>query len=327
MQTLMKNTQAYKLLQAEKLSNKLAHAYLLLCDDTKNLRETAKLFAKPFFGCDGENLSQKQQRIAELIDEEHFSDCLFYPESGKKFVVEDADKLAEECALKPVEGNEKLFVITDFSDATPQAQNKLLKLLEEPPQGVYFLLGASSSFSVLQTVLSRVKKLEIQPFSAEELVPALNRIYSHTRTKEEIALCAACAGGSLGGAQNMLEGGAYKSLSEDAFSLALADGYNLPNLIKQAGETKRKKELLSLLRILFRDALLIKTEAEKGEKTKQRIFLKTERLNLMKIADKYSLRALVFAQEAISQAEQEVFFNAYFPQCLEILVSKIQNVK
>ena len=76
---------------------------------------------------------------------------------------EDAENIREETLLSPIEGERKLFVLGDFAEANTQTQNKLLKLLEEPPQGVIFLLGATTVFPVLPTVLSRTKKLEILP--------------------------------------------------------------------------------------------------------------------------------------------------------------------
>ena len=325
MDVLYKNTRAYKLLEAEADSRSLSHAYLLLMDDTKNLREVAKLFAKPFFGCHKSVLSAKNARISELIDTEGYTDCLFYPETGKKLDVAQTARMEGEFLLRPVEGNAKLFVIADFSEANAQVQNKLLKSLEEPPEGVYFLLCASNTFALLPTVLSRVKKLEIQPFGERELAEALTRIYEGRFSKEEIAVCSACAGGSLGNAQNILEGGAWKTLSDNAFAVALATPQQIPSVVKQVGDTKRKKELLSLLRNLFRDATLLKTSEVKGASLKHNVFLKTERINLSKIAQKYSLAMLLSAQDYLSEAEFDVNFNAYFPQCIELFMAKINN--
>lgn len=316
MQTLLHNTRAYKLLQAEAEKGRLAHAYLLLFDDARNLRAALKTFAKPIL-CAGVE-REKTARICTLIENESFSDCLFYPsENGKKFVVEDAERVAEECALQAVEGERKVFVIGDFSEATPAAQNKLLKLLEEPPEGVVFLLGATTAFSVLTTVLSRVEKLEISAFSVEEVFGALSRIYEGGRYgTNEFSLCAAACGGSLGEAQNALEGGDAATLIADAFSLALAEEKMLPSLVRRIGETKQKKRLLSLLRIVYRDALLVK-EGICG------VFLTSELGNVEKLAQKRTVRALLFAQKALTEAERELFFNAVFPQCLETLLAGI----
>lgn len=330
MQTLLKSTQAYKILHAETRAEHTSHAYLLVLQDGKNLREACKVFAKVLFGCDMEesggyrsfSLFSDKERISKLIDTESFSDCLFYPQDGKKPVVEDAEKIREECSLTPVEGNRKVFVVCDFAEANPQTQNKLLKLLEEPPQGVIFLLGATSVFPVLPTVLSRAKKLEILPFGVEETTECLTRIYGEKYERTTLFLCAAAANGIVGDAQAMLEGGQYKAALEGAFDLCLAPLSKLPAVVKKTGETKRPKELLSFLRILFRDALFLKTQ---GKSAQTSVFLKMEISRVQALAENYSVAALLYAQEAISEAEKQVKFNAVFPQCIEICMAKIRR--
>lgn len=331
MQALLKTTTAYTLINAEAEEGRLSHAYLLLLDDKRNLRLALKTFAKAFFDCavdeydeadenpfeeNSPSIAQKK-RISELIEKETFSDCLFFPEAGKRFSVEDAEKVMEESLLMPVEGDKKLFVIGDFADATPQAQNKLLKLLEEPPKGAFFLLGATVVFPVLQTVRSRTEKLELPPFSEKQIFSCLQRLYGDKYTREEYELCAATACGSVGGAQDVLEGGYYAALSELAFSLCLCNASSLPILAKKAGDDKHKKELLALLRIIYKDALLIKSGNEKH------LSLKVEKQRLQQICDKYKLSTLAFAQSALSTAEQHLKFNANFNQCIEVCIASI----
>ena len=311
MRRLLQSTRSYALLKAEKEENRLNHAYLLIFDDARNLKTALKEFAKIFFNEEGNPFAS--ERIFELIDAETFS-------------VEDAEKITEESALKPVEGNRKLFVVGDFAEATVQAQNKLLKLLEEPPAGVCFLLGATVTFPVLPTVLSRAEKLEIPAFSVKEVKACLERMYSVSAS--DAALYAAASGGCVGEAQNILEGGYYKALTADAFELAETDPFRLPALVKRVGETKYKKELLSLLRLIFRDALILKTSkingvSDSGKTGKNRaekyLMLKSETERLRAISDYYRLNAL----EALSEAEKQIRFNGVFPQCLEICMAKI----
>ncbi len=319
MQTLLQNTGAYRLLKKERESTGFSHAYLLVFEDVKHLRSALKTFAKLLFECEKEDTPQKK-RISNLIDTESFSDCLFYPAEGKKLMVEDAEKILEESTLAPVEGEKKVFLLSDFAEANVQMQNKLLKLLEEPPKGVIFLLGTSSAFPVLPTVLSRTKKLEIFPFSAEEITRCLIRIYGEQYDRETLSLCAAACGGNLGDACNLLEGGHQKTLTENAFSLALSPSFKLPTVAKQVGETVYKKELLNLLRLIFRDALLLKTPSVQKEK----LLLPSERTQTEEVASFYTRGALLYAQEALSKAEKQVKFNAIFSQCIEICIANIQ---
>jgi DNA polymerase-3 subunit gamma/tau len=321
MQKLLTDTHAYKLLAGEIKQNRFSHAYLLQMDDKRNLRNTLKLFAKLFFS----NMQESnRENVFRRIDEENFSDCLFFPDPDKKFMVDDAERLAEESLLNPVESDKKVFVVCDFADANAVSQNKLLKLLEEPPQNVVFLLGTTSAYSVLSTVLSRVEKLEIPPFSEKQICNALARIYPDGYTSRDFELCAAACGGSLGRAQDMLEGGEHKQLVEDAFALCLSTGATLPPIIKKIGETKRKTELLFLLRLIFRDGAVLKT----GQ-SKEYLLLRSESERLLQMKEKYTLHALLFAQKRFSDAELHTAFNGVFSQCLEVTLSEIllQNAK
>ena len=318
MQTLIRQTNAFKTFQTEVANDAHSHAYLIVLDDARNLRETVLTFAKALYGCD--NPYEEDERIlAERIDAGTFSDCRCFPEEGKKFVVDDAELLTEESYLMPVESNKKVFVVTDFAEANVASQNKLLKLLEEPPFGVVFLLGATTSFSVLPTVLSRVSKLEIPPFPETSIVNALKRAYPTGYKQEDFTLCAVASGGSVGTAQTMLEGGEYRALIADAFALCLARKDKLPMLVKKIGETKRKKQLLFLLRVIFRDATLIKG----GLSANGYMLLQAEQDNVVAVANAFSLSTLVYAQEKITQAEMDVYFNAVFPQCIELLFADL----
>lgn len=320
MQALLEKTKAYRLIQTERTENRLSHAYLLLYDDARNLRYALKTFAKLFFQDENGVLDDRKEK---LLDNESFSDCLIFPaEADKKLKVEDAEKILEESLLTPVEGDKKLFLVGDFSEANVQTQNKLLKLLEEPPKGVYFLLGATNAHSVLTTVLSRAKKLEIEPFDVTDITNALQRVYGNKYDKDALSLCAATSDGNFGKAQNMLEGGYYKTLLETAFSLCLCPSYQFPAIVKQAGEIKRQKEFLSTLRIIFRDGLILKTQ---GKNAKKNLLLSAETENLEKVMNAYTVSAFLYAQEAISTAEKQIFTNANFAQCVEICIAKIQS--
>ncbi len=314
MQTLLKGTGAYRLLEKDGEKESFSHAYLLLWEDGKNLRDGLKTFAKLFFRC---ATPTQQARVDDLIDSENFCDCVFFPSVGKKLMVEDAENILEESNLAPVEGDKKLFVLADFSEANTQTQNKLLKLLEEPPKGVYFLLGATSAFSVLQTVLSRTKKLEILPFEEKAVVAFLARKYEGVYDAKALASCAAAAGGKVGDACNLLEGGYYASLIESAFALLLKPLHLLPATVKQVGETPHKKALLHLLRLICRDALLIQMQREDG------LSLVAEKAKLNEVANAFSTAALLYAQEALSAAEKQVNFNAIFSQCIQTCVANI----
>lgn len=317
MEELLQNTSAYKMLSSKK--GDLRHAYLLLFHDSKNLRTMLRLFAPLFFEENGDKV--RQNRINSLIQKESFPDCLFFPEIGKKFAVENAETIEEECSLRPVETNKKLFVIGDFSESTKETQNKLLKMLEEPPENVHFLLGATSSFSVLPTVLSRVEKMEIPPFPNEEIVGYLKRNVPEIDA-DEATLCAISSGGIPGKAYDLATGGYFHELLDTAYNLCLSNSSELPVLIRACGETKYKKELLSLLKIAFFNATMCKMQ-ETGLKNKTQSFDSKTQM----IASRFSYSALIKAQQILSAAEQQIYFNGIFAQVLEVSMQKIYLLK
>lgn len=321
MKFLLQNTDAYKRLCAQCDGGKNSHAYLIVFDDPVYTKTALREFAKVILGAIendyGEYDDPALERIAKLVDGDKYPDCLVYPKNEKRLNVEDCESIIEECVVHAVEGEKKLFLIDRFDEALPTAQNKLLKVLEEPQEGVVFLLSARTTYPVLQTVLSRTQKLEILPFSIEEVGAGIERNEKNSYDRNEIKVVSALSCGSVGTAEGLLESGYYKVLLEDAFSLALSPLSRLPVAAKKAGATKNKKELISLLRLIFRDAAFCKSGQEKY------LLLSPEKERIRAVAEKHSYAALLSAQERLSAAEKEIQFNANFAQCIELCLARI----
>ena len=324
MQEILRNTTAYTRLLAQREEGKLSHAYLLVYDDPEHTKTALKELTKILFHAEqnrcGEYDDPESERIARLVDGEKYADCLVYPKNEKRLNVEECERIIEECFVHAVEGERKVILIDRIDEALPTAQNKLLKVLEEPHEGVVFLLSARTVYPVLQTVLSRTQKLEISPFSIEEVGACLRRNKKINATVEEIQLVSALSCGSVGTAEGLLHAGYYKTLLSDAFNLCECEIDRLPIAAKQAGATKNKKELVSILRLIFRDAAFVKLG-----KTEQ-LLLSPERERIARIADRFSFSALSYAQERLSAVEKEVQFNANFAQCIELCMARILMV-
>lgn len=321
MRELIQNTSAFERLKTQRNEGKLSHAYLVVFDDPAHTKTALKEMAKALFFAEenayGEFDSPELERMAKLIDGDKFSDCLSYPKNEKRLNVEESERIVEECFIRPMEGDLKVILIDRFDEALPTAQNKLLKVLEEPQEGVIFLLSARTTYPLLQTVISRTQKLEILPFSIEEVGVCLDRNYSKLHDKSEIQLVSALSCGSVGMAETLLRAGYYKTLVEDAFSLALCELSRLPVVIKNVGATKNKKELVSLLRLIFRDGMAIKLGKTKN------LLLAPKKKRLEAVAQKYSPAALLYAQERLSAMEKEITFNANFAQSIELCMARV----
>jgi len=276
---LLKGTTAYKILEGDCDADKLSHAYMLDFPDLKNLKAALVIFALRFFGArTGTSLYQR-------IINESYTDLKIYPSEGKKLDAQTVGQLLEDSAMRPIEGDKKLYVIVGFDGASALIQNKLLKTLEEPLSGVHFLLGVTSLAPVLDTVKSRVKLLEIPPFTESQIFEVLERD-GHKQINEAAAKS---ANGVLGAAQNMASGGWFEAVLQGAREICNVKNVSeIGAIAYKYGDTKYKNELLNEMQRLYFTALKEGTG-----------------LPLCR-------GALVYALENITKAFADVKFNAFF---------------
>ena len=297
MKKLIEGTTAYAVFSGDIASGRISHAYMLHFQDADNMRAALKIFALAFFGV------TEYDPVGKRILNESYSDLIIFPEEGKKINVEGASALLADSALKPLEGDRKLFIISGFNEATPLIQNKLLKTLEEPAEGVYFLLGATSLAPVLDTVKSRVKGLTIPPFSESEIFGALERKEKNSLNSQAAASC----GGILGVAENMVNGGWFASVSEAAKEISTTTEIGkVGEVAIKYGDIKYRTELISAIALNYHRALCDKIEGKSGE-----------------VADCFEKATLIYAAESADRACRDLKFNAFFQGLLYDLMLRI----
>lgn len=190
---VIRNTNAYKIIYGEKKRGELSHAYLIVCPDGVMLKTYMKLFASLIM-CENDGACG-ECRPCRLIDKEAYADCDFYPKDGDKIKTADIDDLVSKTIIRPIESDIRMFVLVGAENMTAEAQNKILKTLEEPPRNVCILIGATTDNALLPTVKSRVKRLDAPPFSDGEIRRALGDEYPD-KAKLESAI--ALGGGKIG---------------------------------------------------------------------------------------------------------------------------------
>ncbi len=281
MEQLIRGTTAYAIFSGDRKADRLSHSYMLQLEDDINLRAALVLFGQEFFG------AEDGSRLARRIKENAFPDFKVYPDEGKKITADGVTDIIDDSFLRPVEGTKKLYAISGFESASQIVQNKLLKTLEEPPEGSYFLLGVTTTAPILSTVRSRVKFLNISAFTEEEIYAALERAGHNEGNRYAAQHC----GGCLGLAQSILRGDWYKEVAAAAEDICRVTRVgDIAATCTKYGDTKYKKELLSEMQRLYFAAL-------KGEGP---------------IAGIWNERALIYALERIDEAATDVRFNAYF---------------
>lgn len=293
MKELLRSTTAYRTISEDARRGELAHAVLVTFPDDKYLRTLLRECAKAFF------LAADGSREEKLLEEEHFSDCLFLPEPGGKLTAELGAYIIDESLLRPVEGEKKLFVLDAFHTVTPLVQNKLLKILEEPPEGVFFLLGTANEYAVLPTVRSRVKKFVTSPFSEEDVAAALRRSFPTSQGIEEAARA---SGGVYSVAESLLLCGGEDFRRAERF---LA-GEDVEVLCRSLGDRGQARPFFAAVRLVLRDVML--TASGRGP------FASRRSEGVRKLAKYYHAGAAMRGIEFVDEAERQVGFNANLSQ-------------
>jgi DNA polymerase III subunit delta' len=120
------------------------------------------------------------------------------PENKQEIPIDDVRQIIKKLQLKAVVGADKSVKRTVLIDGanlmSAEAQNALLKMIEEPPPGTIFILTAISDSSVLPTIASRTEKLALTPVSLKEAQDFFKDQYSPDVIDSAWALSAGTAG-------------------------------------------------------------------------------------------------------------------------------------
>ncbi len=142
-------------------------------------------------------------------------------------------------AERPFSGRRKVYLIEDAETMTPEAQNALLKTLEEPPSFVVILLAALSDHLLLETVVSRCQLLTLRPLSRREVRQAL--IGRWGAPEDRATLLAALSQGRLGWAVQALQDAAVLQRREEHLAaLTRLLGAGLLERFNDAEEQERR---------------------------------------------------------------------------------------
>lgn len=146
--------------------------------------------------------------------------------------------MQEEIAKKPIVSNKKVFVISDADCMTKEAQNCLLKTLEEPPEYIVIILTTANESKLLNTVKSRCMKIPFDQISREEVKKYLTKNSSENINDELIDM----SEGSIGKALNLHENKEiYDGLNR---TLKNIKGSSLIQTMKNAEIIYKQKELI-----------------------------------------------------------------------------------
>lgn len=315
---LLKDTSAYRIIRGDKKANRLSHAYLLLTADEDNLQDYLKIFAM-LLSC-REIEPCGQCRACKLIEQKLHPDVLTYPKKDKTVSSEEINELIEESYIRPIEGDKKIFVIENAHTMNLSAQNKLLKTLEEPPRNVHIILGATNEFSLLPTIKSRVKKLEIPAFDGATLMNALKEDCPDT---ERLSMAVACSDGTVGKAMALYQDKDLLALNELVVDV-LVNMNSSKDVLKYSTMITDKKvdvsQFLSVLELFLRDMLVL-SQGQDGLVSNKGF------IGEVKKAQKFNTGAIVCALESVVEAQKRKKFNMNNTMLIEWLLFQILEGK
>lgn len=126
------------------------------------------------------------EKFKYKINKSICSDILYIDSKSKKSIgISEVRKIQSEVLLKPVECEYKIYIFKNAQNLTEQAQNALLKILEDPPKHVIFLFLCTNCRKLIPTVLSRASIIHIndedQTFTTEDLNKLINAVQNNNK--------------------------------------------------------------------------------------------------------------------------------------------------
>ncbi len=279
---------------------------------------------------DGDTLPCGACEACRKVHEGIFPDLhVVAPEDGKQTIgVAAIREIRAELALSASESPHRIFIIEEADAMNTAAQNALLVALEEPPEGVVFLLIAESEDALLPTIRSRCQIVRTEIFPDEVLSRFLSEDERFSallqRDPARAAVLIKCAGGCLGRALSLLDGGAMASVlasreTVDAIVTALGErgSAELFSAFRLLPTTKREEllELFILLGDALRDLILVKRDPEAP------LLYYADREAALGASERVGIRRLFKLSDAVAEAREDLGRNANVSVVLASLLS------
>ena len=238
-------------------------------------------------------------------------------------VDEVREQLVNTVDVKPYKGKYKIYVIPDAELLNVQAQNAILKTIEEPPAYAVILLLTTNLDKLLETVQSRCLKLQTKPIRERDVLAYLTNVMG--LTKEKAYFCLDFAQGNLGKAIKLAGNEEYAEIVDSVVNVLThigdMDVETLGKAVKDIEQFKMSmNDYMDLMMMWYRDAMMIKITGNVDK-----ILFKNEFSTLKKQAGKLTFKSIEDKIDAIAKAEQRLLANANFEVTIELLLLTLKE--
>ena len=311
--------------------NQISHAYVICGERSSGKEYIARLFAMAL-QCEKRNSDADDAPIPcnechsckQALTDNQPDIIRVQHEKPNTIGVEDIrTQINQDIVIKPYSSPYKVYIINEGEKMTPQAQNALLKTLEEPPAYAVILILTTNMDAMLPTILSRCVSLHMKPAPDNEIRKYLMEQLQVPDYKADV--CVAFARGNVGKAKALATSEEFDNIKADAVSLLKyigdMDMSETVEAIKKISEYKFNiDDYLDIIAVWYRDVLLFKATSDANH-----LIFKEEIQYIRKVADKSSYEGIEDIIKAVESAKARLKANVNFELTMELLLLAIKE--
>lgn len=300
----------------------VGHAYIFEGPDGIGKRETARSFAAMLL-CGSELFPCGECKSCQLFEQGSNPDFMEIYTGDKSIGVEDTRDLLKSLIIKPLYSKYKVIIINDMDKMTIQAQNALLKSLEEPPYYVVFILTVSSAAAVAPTILSRCQRILFDKLSYEEMLRIIKS--RHLETDGNLEFIVSYADGVIGTALELLDSPDTIRLRDDIIETVSeamlskdADIFKIYEVFEKNSD--RADYILSVLLLYFRDILIYKMTENFA------LLINSDKKDIIIKNTGISFSGLIKCIKTIWDTQRSLKSNVNFQLAIDVMLLKIKDI-
>lgn len=306
-------------------TGKVSHAYIINGEKSSGKEFIARMFAMSLQCEKGEiEPCQECRSCKQALSDNHPDIIRVTHEKPNTISVEDIrTQVNNDVAIKPYSGTYKIYLINEAEKMTPQAQNAILKTLEEPPAYAVILLLTANVNSLLPTILSRCVVLNMKPVADELVKKYLMEQLQIPDYKAEV--CVAFARGNVGRAKALASSEDFENIKAEALSLLKyiqdMDLGEIIDAVKRVTEYKVEiQDYLDLCAVWYRDVLLFKATNDVNH-----LIFREEIQALRRTAQQSSYEGIERIIRGLDSARRRLDANVNFELVMELLMLTIHE--
>lgn len=300
--------------------DKVSHAYILNGPDKSGKMMLAEAFAAALQCERGGPSPCGNCRSCRQAEGKNQPDIAYVThEKPNTLSVDDIrSQINDDIAIKPYSSRYKVYIVDEAEKMNVQAQNALLKTLEEPPAYAVILLLTNNAEGFLPTILSRSVRLDLKYVADGQIRRFLTEEKQVPGDRADI--CVAFAQGNVGKAIQLSESEHFNEMKSAALELMKRirdiDLYEMTLAVKKITEYKLEiNDYFDLMMIWYRDVLLYKATADVN-----RLIFQEEIYSIKKAASQSSYEGIERILKALDTAKVRMRANVNFELLMDLLL-------